>query len=29
MYKYPPDQAEEATQLMLNRAETLCEAAWL
>ncbi|MFJ2492375.1 type I restriction endonuclease subunit R [Pseudomonas iridis] len=27
-YKYPPDQAEEAAQLILNQAETLCEA-WL
>lgn len=27
-YKYPPDQAEEAAQLVLNQAETLCEA-WL
>ena len=25
-YKYPPDQAEEAAQLVLNQAETLCEA---
>ena len=25
-YKYPPDQAEEAAQLILNQAETLCEA---
>ncbi|MFZ2289736.1 MAG: type I restriction endonuclease subunit R, partial [Halopseudomonas yangmingensis] len=27
-YKYPPDQAEEAAQLVLAQAETLCEA-WL
>lgn len=27
-YKYPPDQQEEAAQLVLNQAETLCEA-WL
>lgn len=27
-YKYPPDQAEEAALLILNQAETLCEA-WL
>ena len=27
-YKYPPDQAEEAAQLVLNQAEMLCEA-WL
>ncbi|WP_016969818.1 type I restriction endonuclease subunit R [Pseudomonas tolaasii] len=27
-YKYPPDQAEEAAQLILNQAETLCEV-WL
>ncbi|EFW82708.1 type I restriction endonuclease subunit R [Pseudomonas savastanoi] len=27
-YKYPPDQAEEAAQLILNQAETLCET-WL
>ncbi|MBA1245827.1 type I restriction endonuclease subunit R [Pseudomonas japonica] len=27
-YKYPPDQAEEAAQLVLNQAETLCET-WL
>ncbi|MNV01904.1 Type-1 restriction enzyme R protein [compost metagenome] len=27
-YKYPPDQQEEAAQLILNQAETLCEA-WL
>ena len=27
-YKYPPDQAEEAAQLILNQAEVLCEA-WL
>ena len=27
-YKYPPDHAEEAAQLILNQAETLCEA-WL
>ncbi|WP_449439250.1 type I restriction endonuclease subunit R [Pseudomonas migulae] len=27
-YKYPPDQAEEAAQLILNQAEALCEA-WL
>lgn len=27
-YKYPPDQAEEAAQLILSQAETLCEA-WL
>lgn len=27
-YNYPPDQAEEATQLILNQAETLCET-WL
>ncbi|VVO50297.1 hypothetical protein PS838_00255 [Pseudomonas fluorescens] len=27
-YKYPPDQAEEAAQLVLSQAETLCEA-WL
>lgn len=25
-YKYPPDHAEEAAQLILNQAETLCEA---
>ncbi|AJE22034.1 type I restriction endonuclease subunit R [Azotobacter chroococcum] len=27
-YKYPPDRQEEAAQLVLNQAETLCEA-WL
>ena len=27
-YKYPPDQAEEAAQLVLAQAETLCEA-WM
>jgi type I restriction enzyme, R subunit len=27
-YKYPPDQQEEAAQLVLSQAETLC-AAWL
>ncbi|ATV16454.1 DEAD/DEAH box helicase [Pseudomonas avellanae] len=27
-YKYPPDHAEEAAQLILNQAESLCEA-WL
>ncbi|MOA28457.1 hypothetical protein D3C78_1494000 [compost metagenome] len=27
-YKYPPDQQEEAAQLVLAQAETLCEA-WL
>ncbi|HYQ39506.1 MAG TPA: DUF3387 domain-containing protein, partial [Pseudomonas sp.] len=27
-YKYPPDQQEEAAQLVLSQAETLCEA-WL
>jgi len=27
-YKYPPDQQEEAAQLVLNQAETLCEV-WL
>ncbi len=25
-YKYPPDRQEEAAQLVLNQAETLCEA---
>ncbi len=25
-YKYPPDQQEEAAQLVLAQAETLCEA---
>ncbi|MNP83106.1 hypothetical protein D3C76_1819520 [compost metagenome] len=27
-YKYPPDQQEEAAQLVLAQAETLCEA-WI
>ena len=27
-YKYPPDQQEEAAQLVLMQAETLCEA-WM
>lgn len=27
-YKYPPDQQEEAAQLVLAQAETLCEA-WM
>ena len=27
-YKYPPDQQEEAAQLVLMKAETLCEA-WM
>ena len=27
-YKYPPDQQEEAAQLVLTQAETLCEA-WM
>ena len=27
-YKYPPDQQEEAVQLVLEQAETLCEA-WM
>ncbi|MFO6224744.1 type I restriction enzyme endonuclease domain-containing protein, partial [Pseudomonas aeruginosa] len=27
-YKYPPDRQEEAAQLVLAQAETLCEA-WI